>query len=73
VATPNDPPSTVRGERGRVVSLYVARPIWDEIPRLLARHPWVEVHHVETLTDVPALVAAQQLAELHRALFGFES
>lgn len=65
---PYDPPSTVRGERGRAVSLYLARPLWDHIPGLQARHRRIEVHRVETLTDVPALVRSAELEELHRAL-----
>jgi hypothetical protein len=70
---PYDPPSTVRGERGKAVSLYVARPLWDGIGLLERCHPWVKVYRVETLTDVPALLAERQAAELddlHRALFG---
>ncbi len=54
-----DPPSTLRASRGRVTgSVYFPRPSWPEVKRFKALHPWVTVHRVESLSEVPAAAAS---------------
>lgn len=57
---PYDPPSTVRGQHGRVgPDLYFARPVWGDIRGVIRRHPWVTAHRVESLRDIPALLGVE--------------
>ena len=57
--TPVDPPSTVRGSAGCIGgTVYFPRPSWPSMAGFRQRHPWSEAVRVESLSDVPAVVAA---------------